>query len=483
MNSIAGVTYGSASIFLVLVFVCFCSISDLAIGKGESTGASPEFLAWIRSKNATINPNVEVKRIPHYGLGFVANSDLESGTVITKTPLHAVLSLEHAFLFPEFLPVMEGRLQDLSDTDLNALFLAFLRHYYRRSGNKDGAIDAQLDFSGYIQSLPSHVDLPLHFTDMEFEEMQGSAIADLCRRRNKAVLKVFKRILKTLNHDHPSAIPELVEDDFLWGLSVVWSRIHRVGAKDRNGQWQAAPALVPLADIFNMAPSEELMNVVCRTDDDSKHFLCSTTKPVSSGSQLLVLYSSAPHRHNGRLLMDYGFCLRDNPWDKLTFQLPKDVPTADPEYSRKHAVWTSIQPWTSGFILVSGPSEKEPYPTELLAVGRVFNLNGDILNALSGMKPQELYSFLLQPSKSAAVEKAAVRWASKAVQQALGKYRTTTSEDEATLESAELQPALRSIVTLRLGEKTILNKTLDAVDNYWQKLMIVKSKRVSREDL
>ena len=46
------------------------------------------------------------------------------------------------------------------------------------------------------------------------------------------------------------------------------------------------PCLVPVADMFNMAANEDDVNIECKTNDESMHFECYTTKPVSNNSQV-----------------------------------------------------------------------------------------------------------------------------------------------------------------------------------------------------
>ena len=441
--------------------------------------ASDNLVNWTRSRNASISEHVFISDIPGYGLGFVANSNLGNGVTVTRTPLPSVLSLEHAYLYPEFQPIMDGRLGELSDTDLSALFVAFLKlRYTGDAGETSG--DPFLDWSAYITSLPKQVGLPLQFSEDEFNEMQGSAVVDLYRRRNKAVFKSFRKIRKVLQTDHSGIMPTLMEEDFLWGLSIVWSRTHRVRAKDSSGQWQVAPALVPLADIFNMAPSEDRANVECRTDDDSRHFTCFTTQAVQQGVQLFVLYSSPQHRHNGRLLMDYGFCLLDNPWDALTFKLPSDIPSADIDYTRKHAIWESIHPWATGLLNIALPDAKEPLPVELLAVGRLINLDSESLTKLTGKSPQDLYKFLLTPSWSPAVEKASVRWAMKSLRKVFQEHRTLVSDDEMLVHSGDVSSNVRNAVILRLGEKKAILALIDALENYQQGLVAAKTRRTKK---
>ncbi|XP_065182697.1 actin-histidine N-methyltransferase-like [Sycon ciliatum] len=445
---------------------------------------------WAQSRNAATSAGVEIAHLPDFGWGIRATTDLNAGTVLTSTPLTAVLSLEHAYLFPDFEPIIEGRLNGLGDTDLTALFLAFLHLHYSHQENVSSGdsvasttlhnVDPLLDWSGYLNSLPRDVGLPVQYTDDLFEDMRGSALVGLCQRRNKAVTKSYRYIQKTLSAEHPGAMAGLSEALFRWGLAIVWSRTHRVRARDPKGQWQVAAVLVPLADIFNMADSEERANVECATNDDSTHFNCSLTQPTKAGEQLFVLYSSPAHRHNGRLLMDYGFSLRRNPWNQLTFILPTDVPQHVSDYTQKQSIWKSMEPWGTGVTNIKPLSDDEIVSFELLAIGRLFNLNKDTVQSVQDMKPRDRYASLLKPAASPAVENAAVRWAKKLLEKARRDYRTTLVEDEHLLDSPHISASKRNVIILRAGEKEIIDRLLQALEHYQQVLAAKKKKRAKK---
>jgi hypothetical protein len=112
-------------------------------------------------------------------------------------------------------------------------------------------------------------------------------------------------------------------DDFLWGLSLLWSRNFGVAIRDPEGNWQKAPCFVPFADMLNTGYQSDL-NSDCHTNDASTHFECAVTRDIASGVELLGPYSSSRGEYsNGQLLMDYGFVLSINPNDVVMLQLPR----------------------------------------------------------------------------------------------------------------------------------------------------------------
>ncbi len=89
---------------------------------------------------------------------------MQTNTVVTSTPLSALLNIEHALVSKEFAPLADA-LQDISNTDFKALFLGF----ERERGNESF-------WAPYLQALPSDVPSTLFFSEDELEELQASLV-------------------------------------------------------------------------------------------------------------------------------------------------------------------------------------------------------------------------------------------------------------------------------------------------------------------
>jgi len=206
--------------------------------------------------------------------------------------------------------------------------------------------------------------MPIFYNDTQLAEFQASAVREYAIRRRSAAERVY-------HHSFTDAIRREVGslDDFLWGLTVTWSRLHRIAVKDSEGTWHKASCFLPVADLLNTAsgprtPSSSRSNVAsnnehehdspstpnadCRTNDASTHFECFTTRWVKAGHELLVPYGSGgggsggggPTTNkrgknaqtgmpNGKLLLDYGFALQHNMMDTVTIHLPPLRPVGE----------------------------------------------------------------------------------------------------------------------------------------------------------
>lgn len=130
--------------------------------------------------------------------------------------------------------------------------------------------------------------------ETELEELRGSALLDFTERRiNTAkysygelpdeitdhvtykggvlwVMGCRQQQIPTLLSPHSTADKPCFDEcdvDFLWGLSVMWSRSFTVPVKDQEGTWHQAPCMVPVADMFNTGESP-LLQCVYRPGSD-----------------------------------------------------------------------------------------------------------------------------------------------------------------------------------------------------------------------
>ena len=255
--------------------------------------------------------------------------------MFASIPLSALFSVEHVF---QDVWAQE-ELEALSDTEATAVYLAHLRSTRGVAAGDNAAWDP------YIQLLPdSFPTSPLFFDDAQLALLQRSQLRSFVSRRLSRANATWSGL--------SAAVREVVSyPDFLWGLSVLWSRVHGVRVKDSEGKWHKASAFVPVADLLNSASGPrsssssgsgtggisgegETPNCDCHTNDASTHFECYVTRLVRRGEELLVPYgapssssssgstSASPSGlGNGQLLLDYGFAIEHNRNDVLHFDL------------------------------------------------------------------------------------------------------------------------------------------------------------------
>ena len=100
-------------------------------------------------------------------------------------------------------------------------------------------------------------------------------------------------------------------DLFTSAVLAVQSRVHGVDVRGDDGQWHHTTCLVPGADAFNMADTHRGENTACWSEGGlSPYFVCSTTRDLPAGAELLVAYGGRHGRlSQAQLLLDYGFTI------------------------------------------------------------------------------------------------------------------------------------------------------------------------------
>lgn len=130
---------------LLLLVIGIVRLAGLATAGGGAVEQNKALLEWIRDLGGEVD-GVSLQSIPGMGMGLVSTRDLEvwytkllspyfpyikTGEVVTRTPLTAFISLEHALVSEPFTSLSE-LLPNLSNINLKALFLAYERNKSRR---------------------------------------------------------------------------------------------------------------------------------------------------------------------------------------------------------------------------------------------------------------------------------------------------------------------------------------------------------------
>eukprot|EP00118_Oscarella_pearsei_P020390 m.220822 g.220822 ORF g.220822 m.220822 type:complete len:452 (+) comp39949_c0_seq21:69-1424(+) len=427
---------------LVYFLLHFAVIFDFSVWGITKKGHLAAFKRWLRKGGGYLSESVSIEDCGEMGLGIKAKEALEPGHVVTRVPLSLLINIEHAATSLEFSPILD-KLSYLSDINAMAAFLAFERNSRKSK------------WQPYIDLLPEKFTTTLFATEEELEELEGSYVLDFITKRNEAVQKVYGRFSHDMEAFFPNVHSQIAKDEFLWGLSVLWSRTHRVGVLGPDGQWHQTACLVPVADLFNMAANERDASIDCKTNDKSTHFECFTVSVVAANAQLFVTYGSDPlQRHNSRLLMDYGFVLENNPHDCVTI----GKPTPDDEDADKD-IRSTVLSWVPAlqtpYIQLYRLNQTELLKSPLMTAMRILVMPKNSLEDLYKMKHEKKQQINKIGSLPPPDE-------IKVLQKAIGYIETHLSrypveDTEAFGAKAAFPTQLRKrMVTLRKEEKQML---------------------------
>lgn len=278
------------------------------------------FTRWIEQAGGSIGA-IRVGRLPRgnrAGRGVLATRAIAQGEVVARVPLSLLINIEHVLVDPVLGPLLDenggaaGIVHAwLGDVDALAVFLC---HERRKHGHDGRELSHWEPWISLLPPLDQNASVLTYAEDL-LTELQASPVLTTVRDGRRRLTEVHGRLLKLKGfRGRPprGAFRKYLREEHAWGLLMVMSRSHTVRVKDGEGAWHDTSCLVPLADMFNTGGPSQI-NVDCATNDDSTHFECKATKPITTGSELLVPYGGRVTRmRNSKLLTEYGFTIDPN---------------------------------------------------------------------------------------------------------------------------------------------------------------------------
>ncbi|GFR43931.1 hypothetical protein Agub_g5069, partial [Astrephomene gubernaculifera] len=300
------------------------------------------------------------------------------------------------------------------------------------------AAGADSQHAGLLATLPSATLSPLLWSEAELSALlAGSPVLAEARTRREALRQQWGE-LAALMREQPERFPPDVfnEAAFYRAFSVVLGHA----------------CFLPAAGCFALLPLASLLGRTgngngCDLDFDAEvgAVRLTASRPYRSGSELLL----NDGRPNGELLLSTGALQDNNTSEFLAW--PAQLLQADRYFTLKRQILESM-----GFgAQESFPVYADRMPVQLLAFLRLSRVADPALLAkvtfekdveLSQMNEYEVLQLLMGDCR-----------------ERLASYGSSYEEDVKTAQQAELGAKERLAVRLRLGEKRILNATMDAV--------------------
>ena len=380
------------------------------------------------------------------GRGLVASRPLRANSTIFSIPYSILLTADYVRNDAQ----LGSQLEEMSTLDSFATWLAIHRH------------SNSTRFAPHLRTLPRFVPLPLFYAPALAEEYKGTFLEDVATDRRKSAYSVWAQMPAQLK-------AKTSKVDYLWALSILWSRSCAVAMKNSEGQWRHVAALAPLVDFMNTGNHTEL-NVRCTFAKTGRHFACKAGRHIAEGEELLVSYGP---RSNAALVHDYGFALpTNNPNDFVVIDLP------DPKHNktkgdnhrvgfRKVEVYEELlrqQQKTSHdlrFRLFRPPnftSVESVFGTEIIGWARLNTIKRFEQTNLTAYDMIERIAAGQAFSAPNTVE--AVKLIHTHLQKAIQRYPNSIAEDYALLNTTDTfinNPPLYWIVMVRYSEKSASN--------------------------
>ncbi|KAK1814118.1 hypothetical protein LTR12_011476 [Friedmanniomyces endolithicus] len=268
---------------------------------------SQELEAWFREHGGYLNPSVNIAYSHEAGYRWQANAALSPGSKITTVPHSLALSYLNALVDEDF-PVFRERRHDFTIEALGFFYL--MAQYIHRERSF---------WRPYLDTLPSpdsDLTTPLWFDDAEdLGWLHGTDVLHTMLARRE----VYERYY---------------EDGLCRRQTVVLDMSH-APAEDLDFS-----VLFPLQDASNHSNDAHVDWAF-----DPGRFCISINDPVEAGGEVLNNYG---WKGNDELLMGYGFCTPDNPYDTVMLTLKPPPEDLQKELSRVHLGYFSAgEQWSS----------------------------------------------------------------------------------------------------------------------------------------
>lgn len=339
------------------------------------------------SSTCWIHPSLRVRNMALSGRGLFATLPLKSGEDVLRCPEDALLNVFTAMKSKHFGATARHLLDQGLHSDTVAMLFAIAER--RRCGGNSGAAP----WAEVLASSPSVEEAPqLMAWPVEAIQALGSAqVAKLVEENLSELWRLsaeVKQKFAALPKDCMASLCGPIGlDDLLWArcffdsraVAVTmeaplcfratgrhvnpppeeedgyqWILLRDPASENAGGTWQRCPRAVS-----SLAPGVELLNHeangVCASpafDESSRSLVVATVAGVPKDRELCLCYGPL---QNFELLLYYGFCLQDNPHDRLT--ISTDAPS-DEDGSTKE-VLMRLNGIPSEHVLLPGISAAE----------------------------------------------------------------------------------------------------------------------------
>ncbi|CAA21252.1 ribosomal lysine methyltransferase Set10 [Schizosaccharomyces pombe] len=178
----------------------------------------------------------------------------------------------------------------------------------------------QSKWYGYIEYLPKTFNTPLYFNENDNAFLISTNAYSAAQER----LHIWKHEYQEALSLHPSPTERFTFDLYIWSATVFSSRCFSSNLIYKDSE--STPILLPLIDSLNHKPKQPILWNSDFQDEKSVQLI--SQELVAKGNQLFNNYGP---KGNEELLMGYGFCLPDNPFDTVTLKVAihPDLPHKD----------------------------------------------------------------------------------------------------------------------------------------------------------
>ncbi|PLB55021.1 SET domain protein [Aspergillus steynii IBT 23096] len=274
-------------------------------------------LQWMTQHGGHLHESVQIAKDERRGVHLQVRKDwaagVPSGTHIIQTPLASTMSYFNATdyakegsaaSFPAHGVHLPQAFMDAVGTEEASIF--FLIGQFLRG--PDGF------WYPYLRTLPQPGELttPMYYGEGDVEWLQGTSLLAAREQKTSLLREKYERAFAVLSELGFEGRESYTWDLYIWASTIFVSRAFSAKVlsgviPDAELPEENVSVLLPFIDVLNHRP---LAKVEWRAGKDDVSFV--VLENVAAGEEIANNYGP---RNNEQLMMNYGFCLPDNPCD------------------------------------------------------------------------------------------------------------------------------------------------------------------------
>ncbi|HEY8027181.1 MAG TPA: SET domain-containing histone-lysine N-methyltransferase [Burkholderiaceae bacterium] len=381
------------------------------------------FIRWLEANGATF-PAMQIQTIDGMR-GVRVKNTVQAGELVLHLPKQLILTLESA------QASSLGVRMKTSGTRFTrmAFFAAFLINDLRTGGF----------WSPYIEMLPPEIfTMHAYCPNKIVARLKGTAIDPTGAAQRVTSNGILG---KEMLSDYLAVKPllgrlGLREFSRIWSAVATRAFVVKVDGVDTQ-------AIVPLADMLNHSQTPNVAWSVNVTDG----YRFVAIDPIGRAGELTDNYGP---RSNGELFRQYGFCLENNPWNRVAIEVP-DVAITHPAYSFTRTFGEQKGNWRRFFVTADSTDKSA---AALLTYLRVIceTDSAALRHHLSALSHERLLAV------SHETERAAMDELARACKRAMARYGKLVEGDELLLSNSDLPWIERCAAFVGVGERRIIER-------------------------
>ena len=253
--------------------------------------------------------------------GAVALEDIATNEYMLEIPEHLMMSPPRAYE-SDIGPYLKQN-QDIIKPDSDVFLTVFIMSERRKGINSF--------FYPFLKILPEPGSIA-HWSDEELRVLQDDALLVRAKGRTQLVQNTFRRTVGVLSVRHPEIFPphQFTIENYKFCWYSIMAR-----AFGKRLPWTS---LVPFADCLNHTNVQTKYDY--NVDSNGTFRLFPTGK--NSYPKGTEVFNSYGRRPNDNLLLDYGFSMENNEWDRVEITLTLPETEQLPLYEKKRCILYDI---------------------------------------------------------------------------------------------------------------------------------------------